>query len=795
MSNYVYFRKPDPVKPLQTNLKYPLRTAAILLVICSMAFSSCRDNTESGILNANVLLYWPTDETDPAYRQWTETAEKELHRQGIYGDVQVHFGHATERYESTERPMLDELILKLRTEGSMPDLILSYGDVNRWLLTTDINPVTASIPVVCYGLNFDEYLPYQYDILDSRFEGGRWNDRVDIFERYSLKENLLFASRFVPYLIEDLKKKGYANIGPNRLITLLDREMLWTDKIRFNDLRRQMEELDPAVFYDNLIPRGNEDRINTVAFREKRIVLSCRSLMSPSLDLSINNNQIPTTWAFYPQKSSNFFIQAKHDNKSRGLVEGPSFMQYCTMRAEDFLVNEKCIGGYFSTFEEQIKDAVSAGKRLLEGETPEQIGKLEHRKTWNLNWDAVRHLGLDVNSVPSSVQLYNVVLKDRNPRLYSTLLWLFWTAVALTLVWSTLIIIYYSVKAHKNDVRICAYANESIRNNGILNQMMDVVDFRTWQTSGKIPDNFSRITASEFFKDKLRDFLKVETPGNYSMQMHCSIDGKPAHWYEIRMTVSLNQDSVIERRGIIINNDRQKELEAIEAETNRIITSTRTREGFIASMNHEIRTPLNSIVGYAQLLAMPGMPIEEEELKEYSEAITSNSSILQNTIRNILTAAAIGKNPAEPRMETVNLPDFLNGMKEELVRISGREIIFESGPEDLRVMVDRKMLSDILENLVLNAALFSAEPSGIKIGWDKSGSQDLNAEIRVEDRGIGIEAKNLDLIFERFFKVDSFTPGCGLGLYICKTFVENMGGQISVQSTVGEGSVFKIGLA
>ena len=81
------------------------------------------------------------------------------------------------------------------------------------------------------------------------------------------------------------------------------------------------------------------------------------------------------------------------------------------------------------------------------------------------------------------------------------------------------------------------------------------------------------------------------------------------------------------------------------------------------------------------------------------------------------------------------------------------------------------------------------------MGWDRSREEGWSAEIRVKDMGAGIDPKYQELIFERFFKVDSFTPGCGLGLYICKTFVELMGGRISVESKIGAGSVFIIKLA
>ena len=106
-----------------------------------------------------------------------------------------------------------------------------------------------------------------------------------------------------------------------------------------------------------------------------------------------------------------------------------------------------------------------------------------------------------------------------------------------------------------------------------------------------------------------------------------------------------------------------------------------------------------------------------------------------------------------------------------------------------------KLLTEVLENLIMNAARFSEDSTDITIGWNKCEEDGWTAEIWVKDQGIGIDPKYQELIFDRFFKVDSFTSGCGLGLYICKTFVELMGGEISVESKVGEGSVFRIKLA
>ena len=229
------------------------------------------------------------------------------------------------------------------------------------------------------------------------------------------------------------------------------------------------------------------------------------------------------------------------------------------------------------------------------------------------------------------------------------------------------------------------------------------------------------------------------------------------------------------------------------AETNRIINMTRTREGFIAMMNHEMRTPLNSVVGYTQLLSMMDAPLDEAELHEYASAITLNSFYLFNTVSNIITATHISKSLIRPEIEKVNIPDMMKADQTGCFNINSADrIVVKEGPSDLEASADRKMLHSIINNLIMNALAFSEETEKVYVEWRSCNDGKHAAEILVEDRGKGIDPQYCDLIFERFFKIDSFTPGCGLGLYICKSFVEMMGGQISFDSEMGKGSVFKI---
>lgn len=85
--------------------------------------------------------------------------------------------------------------------------------------------------------------------------------------------------------------------------------------------------------------------------------------------------------------------------------------------------------------------------------------------------------------------------------------------------------------------------------------------------------------------------------------------------------------------------------------------------------------------------------------------------------------------------------------------------------------------------------MFSAEGSTISIGWDNSNE---GSEIWVSDQGEGIDPRHHDMIFERFSKINSFSPGCGLGLFISRIYMRKMGGSIGVESNLGEGAKFTL---
>lgn len=212
--------------------------------------------------------------------------------------------------------------------------------------------------------------------------------------------------------------------------------------------------------------------------------------------------------------------------------------------------------------------------------------------------------------------------------------------------------------------------------------------------------------------------------------------------------------------------------------------SDRLKSAFISNMSHEIRTPLNSIVGFSGIMA----DIDNaEERKKYSGIIESSNKQLLLLIDEVLDLSKIESGTLEFNYTPVKLNDLCREtiMMHQL-QSSLASLMLELPDDDICIRTDKSRLMQVISNLINNAIKFI--PKGtITLGYRLI--TDF-VEFYVQDTGIGISEENLGKIFNRFEKVNHFAPGTGLGLSICKSIVEHLGGDISVSSEVGVGSVF-----
>lgn len=241
-------------------------------------------------------------------------------------------------------------------------------------------------------------------------------------------------------------------------------------------------------------------------------------------------------------------------------------------------------------------------------------------------------------------------------------------------------------------------------------------------------------------------------------------------------------------------NSAQQELQARAEDLQR---SSRYKSEFLANMSHELRTPLNSSLILAKLLAENGEGNLTQEQIKFAESIYSAGNDLLNLINDILDIAKVEAGKLEVRPETtqvVRLVEGLRGMFQPLAddKQLGFEVSLESQvPSTL--FTDRQRLEQILKNLLSNAIKFTDRG---QVSLSISHRPDTGIVFTVRDSGIGIPADQQEAIFGAFHQVDGTSNrrfgGTGLGLSISRDLAHLLGGQITVQSSDGQGSIFSL---
>ena len=216
------------------------------------------------------------------------------------------------------------------------------------------------------------------------------------------------------------------------------------------------------------------------------------------------------------------------------------------------------------------------------------------------------------------------------------------------------------------------------------------------------------------------------------------------------------------------------------------------KSAFLANMSHEIRTPLNAIVGFSDLLSDTS-GFTEEEIAQFIATINKNCGLLLALINDILDLSRIESGTMEFMFANHNLPLLLKTVHDsQRLNMPPRvELVLRMPDNEKKYLVtDNVRLQQVVNNLINNAAKFTSYGS-ITFGYEEDEDPGYT-RIFVEDTGVGISEEGIRHIFERFYKVDNFTQGAGLGLSICQTIVERLKGTIFVTSEVGKGTRFTV---
>jgi len=238
-------------------------------------------------------------------------------------------------------------------------------------------------------------------------------------------------------------------------------------------------------------------------------------------------------------------------------------------------------------------------------------------------------------------------------------------------------------------------------------------------------------------------------------------------------------------------NRAAEELRQAQAEAER---ANRAKSEFLSRMSHELRTPLHAILGFAELLDTEGRNVEDQESVAQ---ITRAGKHLLGLINEVLDIARVESGQLAITPEPVSVRETLQEVLSLVKPIAAQrqvQLVPLSGDFDYEVLSSAQRFRQVILNLLSNAVKFNREGGSVAISCEKIEDR---LQIKVTDTGRGISAENLEKLFVPFERLDvgdTVIQGTGLGLSLSKHRIQAMGGQMGVESSLGEGTTFWIQL-
>ncbi len=231
----------------------------------------------------------------------------------------------------------------------------------------------------------------------------------------------------------------------------------------------------------------------------------------------------------------------------------------------------------------------------------------------------------------------------------------------------------------------------------------------------------------------------------------------------------------------------------IEDKSRQLEVASQHKSEFLANMSHELRTPLNAIIGFSEVLTDRMFGDLNEKQEEYLKDIYASGAHLLSLINDILDLSKIEAGRMELELADFDLPQAIDNALMLVRERAGRRSITLHTAVDARlgqVRADERKIRQVVLNLLSNAIKFTPEGGRIEVA---ASPRDGSVEVSVSDTGVGIAPEDHEAVFEEFRQVGTVekkAEGTGLGLTLCRKFVELHGGKIWVKSELGVGSTF-----
>lgn len=264
------------------------------------------------------------------------------------------------------------------------------------------------------------------------------------------------------------------------------------------------------------------------------------------------------------------------------------------------------------------------------------------------------------------------------------------------------------------------------------------------------------------------------------------------------MVFRAREERYCQVHGTLLNDEAGQPMGALVVlnDVTRLRQLENIRRDFIANVSHELKTPITSIQGFVETLRH-GTIADPADAARFLDIVDRHAKRLDAILEDLLTLSRLESNgkPSRLALEEKPVMDILeDAVQTCAIKISNKQIAVKlTCPEGLSVQVNSLLLEQALINLLDNAVKYSDPSSEVSIEVTPSPEE---LAIAVRDHGIGIASEHLPRLFERFYRVDKGRSrslgGTGLGLAIVKHIAQAHGGRVSVESTLGTGSVFTI---
>jgi len=336
-------------------------------------------------------------------------------------------------------------------------------------------------------------------------------------------------------------------------------------------------------------------------------------------------------------------------------------------------------------------------------------------------------------------------------------------------------------------------AEESARRKALLAGMVEGVlavdhDLRVTFCNGSFA---LAVKAREPLPERIPVVEVVRDPELLDLLRRVVASGEPARR---RLTLAAAEGRVFDVQGAPVGQHPAGGAIAVLHDVTDVEHLERVRKDFVANISHELRTPLAAIRGYAETL-LDGASEDPENNRKFLEIICRNTVRLGDMASDLLALSELEAERQSPPAERISVREVAGAA---LGAVEGEAVarnvdVFAGVLEDVYVMGQRFRLEHALVNLLHNAIRFNRPGGEVRLEAVLAGD---TVRIKVGDTGIGIPFQDLPRIFERFYCVDRArsreTGGTGLGLSIVKHVADKMAGTVSVESRLGQGSVFAL---